>query len=241
MHASLRTLPLVAILRGVRPDEADAVADALVTAGFQVIEVPLNSPEPLRTIERLAARFPDHLIGAGTVLSATQVRAVRDAGGRLIVAPNFDPSVTREAIRLGLVVMPGVATPTEAFAAIAAGADALKVFPAEGVPPDVLRAWRAVIPQEIALSNAWGRICRPAPTDSGWAPRSIARATRPCRCRHAPRASSTAGMRCMAGCAPEGCAEGVRNPRGRVLPRSTSFDACQARRNSSRPPNHRSM
>jgi 2-dehydro-3-deoxyphosphogalactonate aldolase len=156
MHASLRTLPLVAILRGVRPDEADAVADALVTAGFQVIEVPLNSPEPLRTIERLAARFPDHLIGAGTVLSATQVRAVRDAGGRLIVAPNFDPSVTREAIRLGLVVMPGVATPTEAFAAIAAGADALKVFPAEGVPPDVLRAWRAVIPQEIALLPVGG-------------------------------------------------------------------------------------
>ncbi len=151
-----RGLPLVAILRGIRPDEADAIGDALVSAGFQTLEVPLNSPEPLRTIERLAARFPQCLVGAGTVLSPAQVAAVCDAGGRLIVAPNFDAAVTRAAIGLGLAVMPGVATPSEAFAAIAAGATTLKVFPAEGVPPAVLRAWRAVVPPEIALLPVGG-------------------------------------------------------------------------------------
>lgn len=149
--------PLVAILRGIRPDEAEAVVAGLVEAGFTLIEVPLNSPDPFETIARLARRFGDHaVIGAGTVLDPAQAEAVHAAGGRLIVAPNFAPEVAKAARRLGLIYGPGVVTPSEAFAALAAGADFLKLFPAEMIPPAVVKALRAVLPAEVRLLPVGG-------------------------------------------------------------------------------------
>lgn len=140
-------LPLVAILRGVRPSEAAAVGDALVDAGFALIEIPLNSPDPLGSITILAERLKDRaVVGAGTVLTAAQVADVAAAGGTLIVAPNFERAVMAAAVERGLIAMPGVATPSEAFAALAAGATALKLFPAEAVRPAVLKAMRTVLP-----------------------------------------------------------------------------------------------
>ena len=136
--------PLVAILRGLAPGNALAIGDALVEAGFRIIEVPLNSPQPFVSIERLAKAFPDAMIGAVTVLDPKDVDRVRDAGGRLIVMPHSDPEVIARARSLGLSCTPGVATPTEGFAALRAGADAIKLFPAEAMPPTVVRAWRAV-------------------------------------------------------------------------------------------------
>lgn len=156
-------LPLVAILRGLTPAEAPAIGDALHGAGFRLIEVPLNSPDPLASIRLLADRLPDCLIGAGTVLSAEEVRAVAKAGGRLIVSPNFHPEVVAEALACGLPAVPGVATPSEAFAALAAGAAALKAFPAEGLPPAVIRAWRAVIPPEVAILPVGGIVAESMP------------------------------------------------------------------------------
>jgi 2-dehydro-3-deoxyphosphogalactonate aldolase len=156
-------LPLVAILRGLTPAEAPAIGDALHGAGFRLIEVPLNSPDPLASIRLLADRLPDCLIGAGTVLSADEVRAVAKAGGRLIVSPNFHPEVVAEALACGLPAVPGVATPSEAFAALAAGAAALKAFPAEGLPPAVIRAWRAVIPPEVAILPVGGIVAESMP------------------------------------------------------------------------------
>lgn len=138
--------PLVAILRGVRPDEVEAIGDALVAAGIGVMEVPLNSPEPLDSIARLAGRFPDALVGAGTVLTRGEVEEVSEAGGRLIVSPNMEPPVIAHARTLGMVSLPGVFTPTEAFAALRAGADGLKLFPASLIGPDGVRAVRAVLP-----------------------------------------------------------------------------------------------
>lgn len=138
---------LVAILRGVRPDEVLAVADALIAGGIRVIEVPLNSPDPLLSIERLARRHGAALrVGAGTVLSAADVDRVADAGGTLVLSPNFDADVVRRTRARGLWSVPGVATPSEGFAALAAGAQALKLFPAEMLGPPVLKAWRAVFP-----------------------------------------------------------------------------------------------
>ncbi|CAA9311994.1 MAG: 2-dehydro-3-deoxyphosphogalactonate aldolase, partial [uncultured Microvirga sp.] len=138
--------PLVAILRGLRPDSAIAVGEALVSSGFRIIEVPLNSPDPLRSIELLARAFGDEtLIGAGTVLDPDDVDRVRDAGGRLIVMPHSDGAVIRRARDLDLACTPGVATPTEAFAALKNGADGLKMFPAETMPPVTVKAWRAVL------------------------------------------------------------------------------------------------
>lgn len=140
-------LPLVAVLRGIAPDEVSAVGDALVAEGFRILEVPLNSPQPLESIRGLAAQYGERcLIGAGTVMDPADVARVWDVGGRLIVMPHADVAVIREAKRLGLICLPGVATPTEAFAALAAGADALKLFPAEAMVPATLRAWRAVLP-----------------------------------------------------------------------------------------------
>lgn len=157
LEQALQQLPLVAILRGVKPDEVEAIADALYAEGFRVIEVPLNSPQALDSIGRLARRMPgDALIGAGTVLSADAVRDVQIAGGRLIVMPHADVAVIRVAKARGLACVPGAATPTEAFAALQAGADALKLFPAELVTPAVLKAMRAVLPKELRLLPVGG-------------------------------------------------------------------------------------
>lgn len=136
---------IVAILRGLRPEEAPAVGQALVDAGVRVIEVPLNSPSPLESIRLLAQAHGDRvLVGAGTVLAVAEVDAVADAGARLVLSPCCDPAVIRRCRERGLLAMPGVATPTEGFQALAAGADALKLFPAEALAPPVLKAWRAV-------------------------------------------------------------------------------------------------
>lgn len=155
-RTALRELPLIAILRGLTPDEAPAIGGALVDAGFQLIEVPLNSPEPLRSIEALRARCPHALVGAGTVLDVAQVQAVHGAGGQLIVSPNFDAAVVRESARLKLIGLPGVVTPTEAFGALAAGATGLKLFPAELASPAVVKALLAVLPTGTALMPVGG-------------------------------------------------------------------------------------
>jgi 2-dehydro-3-deoxyphosphogalactonate aldolase len=154
--AALTSLPLVAILRGLRPDEALNVGQALVGAGWRLIEVPLNSPQPLQSIEAMAAALPTALIGAGTVLSAAQVRDVHAAGGQLVVSPNFNADVVREAVRLGMVCLPGVMTATEAFAALQAGASGLKLFPAEMITPAVVKALRAVLPAPSLLLPVGG-------------------------------------------------------------------------------------
>lgn len=139
--------PLIAILRGVRPDEVEPIGEALIAAGFTIIEVPLNSPDPLESIARLARRFAGQaVIGAGTVLRVGDVDAVSDAGGTLIIAPNADTRVIAAAVERGCVALPGIATPTEAFSALEAGAAALKLFPAEAASPAVLKAMRAVLP-----------------------------------------------------------------------------------------------
>ncbi|MCJ2063938.1 2-dehydro-3-deoxy-6-phosphogalactonate aldolase [Methylobacterium sp. J-088] len=146
-EAAFAACPLVAILRGLTPEEAPAVGDALVDAGFTLIEVPLNSPDPLRSIAILAERLAGRaLVGAGTVLEPAQVEAVRAAGGSLIVSPNVDAAVIRATRALGLVSLPGYLTPSEAFTALAAGATALKLFPADVASSAALRAHRAVLP-----------------------------------------------------------------------------------------------
>ena len=144
-------LPLVAILRGLHPQEALAVGQVLVDAGWDLIEVPLNSPQPLQSIATLRKSFPQALVGAGTVLTPEDVRQVHSAGGELIVSPNFNPAVVAEAVRLGMVCLPGVMTASEAFAALAAGASGLKIFPAEMITPMVLKALRAVLPAETLV------------------------------------------------------------------------------------------
>jgi 2-dehydro-3-deoxyphosphogalactonate aldolase len=155
--AWLQPLPLVAILRGLTPQDALPVGAALFDAGFRVIEVPLNSPQPLESIALLAREFGDRcLVGAGTVLTPEQVAQVKNAGGKLIVMPHGDTTVIRAAKAADLICTPGVATPTEAFAALAAGADALKLFPAEQLPPPVLKAWSSVLPKGTALLPVGG-------------------------------------------------------------------------------------
>jgi 2-dehydro-3-deoxyphosphogalactonate aldolase len=153
---ALAACPLVAILRGLTPSEAMPVGEALVSQGWTLVEVPLNSPEPLQSIATLSKAFPNALVGAGTVLKPEQVAAVRAAGGRLIVAPNFNAEVVREAVRLGMVCLPGVMTATEAFAALHAGATGLKLFPAEMVAPAVVKALRAVLPPQALLLPVGG-------------------------------------------------------------------------------------
>jgi len=153
---AMRTLPLVAILRGVTPAESVAIGRALTDVGWQLIEVPLNSPEPLKSIDAMRAALPSALVGAGTVLTVAQVREVHAAGGQLIVSPNFDAEVVRAAVQLGMVCLPGVATMSEAFAALGVGAHALKMFPAEMLTPPVVKAWRAVLPSDVALLPVGG-------------------------------------------------------------------------------------
>lgn len=157
MKAWLKRSPIVAILRGVRPDEVEPIVEVLENAGILIAEVPLNSPEPFESIARLARRFGERmLIGAGTVRSPEQVRRVAESGGKLIVMPHADVAVVRAAKALGLLAAPGFLSPTEAFAALDAGADALKLFPAEAASPAVLTAIRAVLPSDIPIIPVGG-------------------------------------------------------------------------------------
>jgi 2-dehydro-3-deoxyphosphogalactonate aldolase len=150
------SIAMVAILRGLTPQRAAETGSALVKAGFRIIEVPLNSPEPLQTIETLARQHRDCLIGAGTVLTPAEVDRVHAAGGRLVVAPNCDADVIRRALALDMRVMPGIATATEAFAAIHAGATELKLFPASTYGPAHLRALKSVLPKQAKIYPVGG-------------------------------------------------------------------------------------
>ena len=148
---------VIAILRGVTPAEVLAIGHALAASGIQIVEVPLNSPQPFDSIAALVREFGDSLlIGAGTVLTPAQVDQVAQAGGRLVLSPNFDATVVAQTKARGLLSMPGVATPSEGFAALAAGADALKLFPAELLGPPVLKAWRAVFAPATAMFAVGG-------------------------------------------------------------------------------------
>jgi 2-dehydro-3-deoxyphosphogalactonate aldolase len=153
---SARTVEMVAILRGLTPERALETGKALVEAGFRSIEVPLNSPSPLDTIKLLAAAHPDCLVGAGTVLTPVDVNNVRAAGGKLIVSPNCDPQVIKHALGFGMRVMPGIATATEAFAAIHAGATELKLFPASTYGVSHLRALKSVLPAKARVYPVGG-------------------------------------------------------------------------------------
>ena len=154
--SAMRSVPLVGILRGVQPHEALSIGQALFDVGWRLIEVPLNSPRPLESIEALVHALPQAVVGAGTVLTPSAVRDVHAAGGRLVVAPNFNAAVVREALRLGLVCLPGVTTPSEAFAALDAGASGLKLFPAEMIPPPVVKALRSVLDTRTLLLPVGG-------------------------------------------------------------------------------------
>jgi 2-dehydro-3-deoxyphosphogalactonate aldolase len=153
----LKRFPFVAILRGVTPEAVVPIGEVLVDGGLAVIEIPLNSPHPFESIRRLTAALPaDCLIGAGTVIDPADVARIGSAGGRLVVMPHGDPAVIRAAKAAGMYCTPGVATPTEGFAALANGADALKLFPAELLGPPVLRAWRSVFPRDTLLLPVGG-------------------------------------------------------------------------------------
>ena len=157
LNRHLESVPLVAILRGVTSDTVLDIAQVLFDAGFRCIEIPLNSPHPLRSIRLLADRFGEQiLLGAGTVLDAGAIGEVAAAGGRLIVMPHTDPALIRRAVAAELCCVPGVATPSEAFAALSAGAHALKMFPAEAMPPGVVKAWCAVLPGGVRLLPVGG-------------------------------------------------------------------------------------
>ena len=153
----LDELPLIAILRGITYPEAAEVADVLYQTGFRIIEVPLNSPDPLLSIERIAKDFGDRmLVGAGTVLTANEVSAVRDAGGQLIVSPNTDAEVIRASVTQGVVSLPGAATPSEIFTALHAGAHGIKAFPAEMLTPAVIKSWKSVLPADLPVLAVGG-------------------------------------------------------------------------------------
>jgi len=152
MIQTLDAQPLIAILRGLEPEEAVAVGEAIVAAGFVSLEVPMNSPRPLESVRRLRDALDGRaLVGAGTVLTVEAAQQVADAGGQMIISPNTNPAVIHEAKRLGLLSIPGFFTPSEAFTALSAGADALKLFPAEIAGPQGLKAVRAVLPKEARV------------------------------------------------------------------------------------------
>jgi 2-dehydro-3-deoxyphosphogalactonate aldolase len=153
---ALARCALVAILRGITPAESVAVGRALTQAGFTLLEVPLNSPDPLQSISAMAQACPDAIVGAGTVLRVEQVQAVHAAGGRLVVSPNFNADVVRAAVALNMVCLPGVMTPTEAFGALDAGAHGLKFFPAEAISPAAIKAMRAVLPKPAKVLAVGG-------------------------------------------------------------------------------------
>ncbi|WP_204355699.1 2-dehydro-3-deoxy-6-phosphogalactonate aldolase [Marinobacter bohaiensis] len=153
----LEEMPLIAILRGIRPDEADAIVSELIDAGFRLIEVPLNSPQPFDTIARLVERFGDRaLIGAGTVTTTGDVAELKRIGARLQVMPHADAEVIRAGVEAGMDVFPGVMTPTEAFSALKAGAQALKIFPANLVGPEGIKAMRSVLPPDLVIAPTGG-------------------------------------------------------------------------------------
>jgi 2-dehydro-3-deoxyphosphogalactonate aldolase len=157
LRAWLQRCPLVAILRGLTPDEAIGMGEALVGNGIPVLEVPLNSPEPIESIRRLVTYFGDRaLVGAGTVTDPADVARIAAAGGRLIVTPHADPAVTLAAKQHGMIAVPGFFTPTEAFALLSAGADGLKLFPAEAASPGVLKAMLAVLPKGTPILPVGG-------------------------------------------------------------------------------------
>lgn len=156
-ETALQHLPLVAILRGLTPTEAEPVAQTLYQAGFRLIEVPLNSPDPFTSIARIRQCLPDDaLVGAGTVLDAADVTRLQAIGGELVVMPHADTSVVSAATALGLISMPGIVTPTEALAALKAGANALKLFPAELVSPAIMKAMRPILPKGTRLFPVGG-------------------------------------------------------------------------------------
>ena len=149
--------PLIAILRGIKPTEVVDVAEILIEKDFKIIEIPLNSPDPIRSIELLTHYFENHaIIGAGTVVDEASIRSIAEAGAKLVVMPNGNGIVVKAAKDRGLIAIPGIATPTEAFAMIEAGADALKLFPAEGIPPSVLKAMKAVLPSTVPILPVGG-------------------------------------------------------------------------------------
>ena len=151
-HRHFEACPLVAIIRGVKPDEAAGIGAAILEAGIRIIEVPLNSPDPLESIRRLASSLGERaLIGAGTVLAPEQIAEVKTAGGRLIVSPNTNVEVIEEAVAAGMVSSPGFFTPSDAFDALEAGAHALKLFPAEAASPAVLKSLKAVLPPHVPV------------------------------------------------------------------------------------------
>jgi 2-dehydro-3-deoxyphosphogalactonate aldolase len=149
--------PLIAIIRGVTPDEAEAIGDAIYESGIRIVEVPLNSPDPLKSIERLAKRLGERmLVGGGTVLSPDNVSRVGDAGGKIIISPNTNADVIAATAAEGMISGPGYFTPSEAFTALDAGATALKLFPAEGASPEVLKAHLAVLPKDVPVLAVGG-------------------------------------------------------------------------------------
>ena len=155
-QSHMQRLPLIAILRGLKPEEALAIGQVIVNSGFHILEVPLNSPDPLRSIQILSKAFPSALIGAGTVTTAQQVRDIKAAGGQLIISPHLDDNVVCETVNLGLISLPGVATPTEAFRAMSLGANGLKLFPSEMITPAVVKSIRAVLPKDVKLIPVGG-------------------------------------------------------------------------------------
>jgi 2-dehydro-3-deoxyphosphogalactonate aldolase len=157
LQSYLEQMPLVAILRGITFAEATDVVDVLYQAGFRIVEVPLNSPDPIRTIQHIASTFGDRmLVGAGTVLDPAEVQAVWDAGGQIIVSPNTDPDVIRASVAKNAVSLPGAATPSEVFTALKAGAHGVKAFPAEMLTPPVIKSWKSVLPTAIPVLAVGG-------------------------------------------------------------------------------------